>query len=129
MERVAPAVGRIEEQIGRRAATRHRVNLAARMVTPQENLRVQLEDISASGASIRLMHPRTFAGGHLRWLDFTAYAQVAWRADLRCGLEFADPLDEAELKRTREFAGLVGASAADKYGRLASAWVHGPGDW
>lgn len=129
MNSVAPAHGLVEHRIGRREATRHRLSLAARIVTREASLRVQLEDISASGASIRLMHPRAFTGGQLRWLEFAAFAQVVWRADLRCGLTFADPLDDEQLRRTREFARLVGSGSADKYGRLASAWVHGPGDW
>ncbi|MFA9200596.1 MAG: PilZ domain-containing protein [Cypionkella sp.] len=129
MQCVAPALACIEDRVGRREATRHRVNLSARITVPDASLRVQLEDISATGAAIRLMHPRAFAGGRLRWLEFSAYCHVAWRNELRCGVVFADPLESDQLRRTLEFNKLIGSSSADKYGRLASAWVHGPGDW
>ena len=115
--------------IGRRQANRHRLNMAARLIAAHQNMRVQLEDISASGACIRLMRPGSLHDGHLCWLNFRAFARVVWRSDLRYGLRFDEPLSDDCLRRTAEFDELIGEGAGDKYGRLASAWVHGPGDW
>lgn len=115
--------------IGRRRVNRHRLNMAARLIAAQENLRVQLEDLSASGACIRLMRPGSLRAGHLSWLNFRAFARVVWRSDLRYGLAFDETLTDECLRRTAEFDNLIGKDTNDKYGRLASAWVHGPGDW
>lgn len=118
-----------EELIGRRLANRHRLDLSARLVAPCLSLRVQLEDISATGTCVRFMQPCAFESGRLSWLGFAAFVTAVWRTELRCGMMFVDPLSDECLRRTIEFGALVGSGPADKYGRLASAWVHGPGDW
>ena len=115
--------------IGRRQSTRHRLDMSARLVAAHENLRVQLEDISASGACIRLMHPRRLSAGRLHWLGLTAFARIVWQNDLRCGLQFDEPLSEECLRQTLEFGEMIVNDPSEKYLRLASAWVHGPGDW
>lgn len=112
--------------IGRRQSVRHPVDLAARIVLPGANLRVQLEDISLHGACIRLMHPRAFEAARLCWLQFQAFGQIVWRHELRCGIAFSDPLPEEWLDQTVEFGELAVDDASEKYLRLASAWVHGP---
>lgn len=115
--------------IGRRETNRHRLNMSARLIAGEQSLRVQLEDISASGACILLMRPAPLDAGHLCWLDCKAFARVVWRSELRYGLAFEELLTDECLRRTIEFGNLIGNGAHDKYGRLASAWVHGPGDW
>lgn len=118
-----------EALIGRRVSQRHRLDISARLVGGANNLRVQMEDISASGACVRLMHPRKLADGKLCWLNFAVYARVVWNDGIRCGLVFDEPLDEDCLKQTIEFGQLAIKDKSDKFLRLASAWVHGPGDW
>jgi len=115
--------------IGRRQSARHKLDMSARLVAAHDNLRVQLEDISAHGACVRLMHPRRLATGRLCWLRFRSFGRIVWQNDLRCGLAFDEPLTEECLRQTLEFADKIGCDATDKYGKLASAWVHGPGDW
>jgi hypothetical protein len=115
--------------IGRRQSARYRLDMSARLVAAHENLRVQLEDISTGGAGIRLMHPRKLTTGYLHWIGLRAFGRVVWQNDLRCGLQFDEPLSERCLRQTIEFGEMIVNDASDKYGRLASAWVHGPGDW
>ena len=118
-----------EAQIGRRVSQRHRLDISARFIGGGDNLRVQMEDISASGACVRLMHPQKLADGRLCWLNFAVYVRVVWNDGIRCGLVFDEPLAEDCLKQTVEFGQLAIKDNSDKFLRLASAWVHGPGDW
>lgn len=125
----ATAACRNDLLIGRRASTRHKLDMSARLITAHDNVRVQLEDVSSTGACIKLMHPRRLVAGRLCWLQFDSYARVVWQSELRCGVEFAEPLSDECLRQTVEFGELMVKDASDKYVRLASAWVHGPGDW
>ena len=78
---------------------------------------------------MRLMYPRCLCEGRLQWLDYSCFVVMVWQAELRCGLRFVDPLDVACLRRTLEFGETSHRGGADTLRRLASAWVHGPGDW
>ena len=118
-----------EAQIGRRVSQRHRLEISARLIGGANNLRVQMEDISASGACVRLMHPQKLSDGKLCWLSFAVFARVMWNDGIRCGLVFDEPLAEDCLKQTVEFGQRAITDNSDKFLRLASAWVHGPGDW
>lgn len=115
--------------IGRRINSRIRIDLAARFIAPDINIRLQFEDVSVSGACMRLMHPRRLTEGRLQWLDYSVFVETIWQAELRCGLRFADPLDDGCLDRTLEFGEASDRGGQDTFRRLASAWVHGPGDW
>ena len=75
------------------------------------------------------MYPRRLTEGRLCWLRFEAYGRIAWQHELRCGLIFEDPLSDECLRQTVEFGELAAGEASEKYLKLASAWVHGPGDW
>ena len=118
-----------EALIGRRVSQRHRLDISARVIGGSDNLRVQMEDISATGACVRLMHPQKLRDGRLCWLSFAVYARVVWNDGVRCGLVFDEPLADDCLKQTVEFGQLATKDNSDKFLRLASAWVHGPGDW
>lgn len=118
-----------ETLIGRRVTSRFPIDLAARFIAPGINIRLQFEDVSASGACMRLMYPRCLTEGRLQWLDYSCFVEVIWQAELRCGLRFVDPLDVACLRRTLEFGESSHRGGEDTLRRLASAWVHGPGDW
>lgn len=115
--------------VGRRISQRHRLDISARIICASLNLRVQMEDISASGACVRLMHPQALSDGRLCWLNFAVYARVVWHDGIRCGLAFDEHLTDECLQQTTEFGQLLTADKSDKFLRLASAWVHGPGDW
>jgi hypothetical protein len=115
--------------IGRRDATRHPAGIAARFVSHAASVRVHLEDISASGACIRLLDPRPLLSGRLCWLDHEAFAHIVWAVDGRCGLRFEERLVDDCLHATIAFADKARRDSFDGYRRLASAWVFGPGDY
>lgn len=121
--------GLCETLIGRRINSRIRIDLAARFIAPGINIRLQFEDVSVSGACMRLMHPRRLTEGRVQWLDYSVFVETIWQAELRCGLRFADPLDDGCLDRTLEFGEASDRGGQDTLRRVASAWVHGPGDW
>ena len=123
------ALSHEEILIGRRQHMRHRLDLSARLIGPAANVRVQIEDVSAGGACIRFMRPLKFETARLCWLNFAVFGTVVWRQDLRCGMMFDQPLGEECLAQTIEFGELITTDRTDKFLRLASAWVHGPGDW
>jgi len=123
------ALSRAEVLIGRRQDLRHRLDFSARLVGATANVRVQIEDISAGGACIRLMRPLTDNSARLCWLNFAVFGRVAWKDDLRCGLMFDERLSEECLAQTVEFGDMMLKDRSDKFLKLASAWVHGPGDW
>ena len=123
------ALSREEILVGRRQHLRHRLDLSARLIGPDSNVRVQIEDISTGGACIRLIRPLAFDSARLCWLNFAVFGTVKWRQELRCGLMFDEPLSEECLAQTIEFGELITSDRTDKFLRLASAWVHGPGDW
>lgn len=114
--------------IGRRINSRHPLDLSARFIFAGANVRVQLEDISASGAAFRLMHPQTLDAGRLCWLGFEMYGEPVWQSEARCGLLFAERLTPDCLRQTLEF-GAMARDKGDKFLRLASAWAYGPGDY
>jgi hypothetical protein len=65
----------------------------------------------------------------LCWLNFAVFGRIAWRDEMRCGLQFDEALSEECLSQTIEFGELITTDRTDRFLRLASAWVHGPGDW
>jgi hypothetical protein len=115
--------------VGRRESQRHRLDIAARIVSSSASLRVQLEDISLTGACVRLMVPQKIADGRLSWLNFNCFARVVWNDGLRCGLVFDEEINGEWLKQTVDFGRLANKDKGDRFVKLASAWVHGPGDW
>ena len=88
-----------------------------------------LEDLSVSGACLRLQHPRPLATAKLCWLGFEVFGRSVWNDGIRCGMVFEEPLSEACLAQSIEFGRLHKQDAGDRFARLASAWVYGPGDW
>ncbi|MGN3974276.1 PilZ domain-containing protein [Tsuneonella sp. SYSU-LHT278] len=119
----------VEALIGRRQNCRHPIDLAARFVSSDLNIRLQLADISPTGASARLIHPRTLREGRLLWLDYACLVSVVWQAGLQCGFRFEERLETDQLRRTLEFGEAAAGTATVTLRKLASAWVHGPGDY
>lgn len=81
-----------------RRAPRFRVLLVARLLTTSGERNVKLRDISANGAMIegdRL--PAPGADILLRRGSLETFATVIWAKDGKAGLEFDEPLTEAEL--------------------------------
>src|SRR5687767_10941575 len=81
-----------------RRGPRHRVLLVARLFTTSGERNVKLRDISAAGAMVegdRLPPPGTDI--LLRRGSLELIATIVWTKDGRAGLEFDEPLTEAEL--------------------------------
>ena len=81
-----------------RRGPRFRVLLVARLFTTSGERNVKLRDISANGAMIegdRLPAPGTDV--LLRRGSLELIATIVWTRDGRAGLEFDEPLTEAEL--------------------------------
>jgi hypothetical protein len=114
--------------IGRRALSRIQLGIPARFTGAAGSYRVSLEDLSATGARIRLYHACPVQVGPLAWLNFQVFANLVWQANLWCGVSFEFPLRDECLRQTADFAKLVSTQRINAI-RLASAWVHGPGDY
>jgi hypothetical protein len=81
-----------------RAAPRIRVLINAQLITTTDEQPVKLRDISAGGALVESRHP--FAAGKdviLRRGSTEVFARIVWADGNRCGLQFEEPLSEAEL--------------------------------
>ena len=82
----------------RRIAPRVRVLINARLITTTDEQPVKLRDISAGGTLVE--SERSFAKGKdviLRRGAIEVFARVAWAKGTRCGLQFEEPMSEAEL--------------------------------
>lgn len=82
----------------RRAAPRVRVLLNARLITITDELPVKVRDISPGGVLVEGEGP--FPKGKdvvLRRRSAEVFARVAWTKGTKCGLEFEEPMSEAEL--------------------------------
>ena len=96
-----------------RRGPRFRVLLVARLLTTSGERRVKLRDISAEGAMVegdRLPAPGTDV--MLRRGSLEQIATVVWSKDGRAGLEFDEPLTEAELWMQVDAPHLARAAAA-----------------
>ncbi|WP_120717298.1 PilZ domain-containing protein [Tsuneonella amylolytica] len=119
----------LDELVGRRRSTRHPVDISARFLDSEADIRAHIEDISATGACFRLMRPRRLIAGRLSWLGFEIYGEIVWQTEDRCGMHFADRLDAACMRATLDFADRMAREGGDRYHRLAHAWTHGRGDY
>ena len=75
-----------------------RVLINARLITTTDEQPVKLRDISAGGALVESDH--VFTPGKdviLRRGSVEIFASIAWTKGKRCGLQFEEPLTEAEL--------------------------------
>jgi len=74
------------------------VLINARLITTTDEQPVKLRDISAGGTLVESEH--SFAAGKdviLRRGATEVFARIVWADGNRCGLEFEEPLTEAEL--------------------------------
>lgn len=70
----------------------------ARLITTTDEQPVKLRDISAGGTLVESEQP--FAAGKdaiLRRGSTEVFARIVWANGNRCGLQFEDPMTEAEL--------------------------------
>jgi len=95
---------RQERGFGRRRSPRLSVGLRARLITPDGTQLVVIEDLSLGGARITLPGREEFTVCVLRWMDFHAFADVAWRDGASVGLQFDRALTEETLEATGQYA-------------------------
>ena len=86
-------------QQGNRARNRLRLGASASLVLTHETRPCLIEDVSSSGARVRMNHPP--ARGHTAMLSFhelRLYCTVAWVLDDRCGLRFEKELPLEDMQ-------------------------------
>jgi hypothetical protein len=87
-----------EEARHRRACTRHRVLLSAKLVTTTGETGVKLRNLSTIGAMAEGDElPAEGSDLILRRGGLDIFATVVWNSDHRCGLHFEEPLPEGEV--------------------------------
>ncbi|WP_338243664.1 hypothetical protein [Aurantiacibacter hainanensis] len=112
---------------GRRRSGRLRGELAASFDTLSGKLRLGIVDLSQAGARLR-PHSEVKVGtqGVLRWLDFEAFGEVAWKRKGFIGLKFDKPIRPTQLHETRKAIELGEAPREDDWEeRLVRQWYQG----
>jgi hypothetical protein len=105
------------------------VRLPARFKTPQADHRVLLEDISASGARIRVQQAHPLVPGTLHWLGKSVCAELVWHRGALAGLTFDVPIEAEWLEETAKLARMAQNDPHGSATGLAAAWAYGPEDW
>jgi hypothetical protein len=89
--------------IGKRAESRLRVRLAARLVALDYNLSVILCDLSKFGARIQTTGmPLKCCDVVLTWHEFEAFGRILWSHSGESGIGFYDPIPQRWLMATRD---------------------------
>ena len=88
----------------RRAYSRLRLGIPARLLSLEGLQWVTLVDLSQSGARLTLGARGKITGGLLSWLGFEAFGDPAWQADDELALHFDEPIAPAWLVETRRRA-------------------------
>lgn len=97
-----------EAMIGRRGRPRLRLGVPARLTTLEGTRDVLLNNLSSSGAQVRLAAGEKFTSGVLEWLQFDALVDLIWQEANTCGVRFDEPLPKRVILATRDAApGLV----------------------
>ncbi|NBW76682.1 MAG: hypothetical protein EBR34_12925 [Sphingomonadaceae bacterium] len=111
---------------GRRGNPRLRLRLPALLITLHGQGPAVLENVSRSGA--RISSRFVLQAGEsciLRLPGIELFADVAWCAHWRCGLNFERPLAQAQLLALRELDGVSRPSERDANKDWARAFVNG----
>jgi hypothetical protein len=113
--------------IGKRAESRLRVNLAARLMALDFTLPVTLRDLSRYGARIeRAGTPLKCCDAVLTWREFEAFGRIIWSHSGETGIGFYDPIPLEWLIATRDLGGDADLKKNRELARRhAHAWVRG----
>lgn len=111
-------------RLPRRAHSRLRLGIPARLLSLEGQQAVTLVDLSQSGARIVLGAPGRVSGGLLRWLDYEAFGDPVWQVGEELALHFDEPIDPAWLIETRHRAP-VELDRGLQTKRAAREWVSG----
>jgi len=115
----------VQDQTPRRAHSRLRLGISARIETLDGKQRVRLLDLSQGGAHIVLSEPHDIRKAVLSWLRFETYGEVVWQEGQHIGLAFDRPLPLACLVETRQRAPTVVREEAMGVEQAARQWVAG----
>lgn len=114
-----------EDQAPRRAHSRLRLGMPARLETLDGRQKVRLINLSQGGAHLIASQPGDIRQAVLTWLRFEAFGTVAWSEGDHIGLEFDEPLPMAVLIETRQRAPAVVREEAMMTKEAARDWVAG----
>lgn len=109
----------------RRAHSRLRLGIAARLQTLAGVQAVRLIDLSQSGAQLILSEPADIRQAVLTWLNFEAFGSIVWREDDHIGMHFDEVLPFEHLIETRQRAPSVVREEAMEAKLAAKRWVAG----
>lgn len=93
-----------KRDVGRRSLARLRLGVPARLITLYGVQDVLLDDLSLSGAQIRLSDGEQFSSGVLEWLDFDELVDVVWHDGSTYGVKFEKHLPKGCILATRDAA-------------------------
>lgn len=118
---------RVIPTAGRRAHSRLRVRLAARLTTLDGMSRAILTDLSFGGAKLLInCEVRPGQQAVLTWHDFEAFGTVSWEHGGMCGLDFDEFVAPAVLLATRDLDDADHLpSDRDLVRGIAREWVEG----
>jgi len=112
------------EHIPRRAHSRLRLGIPARLLTLEGQQCVTLVDLLQSGARIVLGASGKVSGGLLRWFEFEAFGDPVWQAGEELALHFDEPIELDWLIEIRQRA--PAELNRDLHARRAACdWVNG----
>lgn len=117
--------GNQSQEAGRRAQSRLRTFLPARLTTLDGRQSVVLSDLSPTGARLTLSKDiRLNQEGVLEWDRHEAFGTIVWFKGRECGLHFDETLPMRILVATRELHDATGLRSLRELDReMARAWV------
>jgi len=99
-----------EAPTGRRGRSRLRTCLPAQITTLHGMFKAELEDISLTGARVRITDrrgndgtPRKGGAIILEWFDFEAFGEISWGSGAWLGIRFDEIIAPSVLIQTRDF--------------------------
>ena len=112
--------------IGRRGASRLRLALPARLVTTCASVPCTLQDLSRTGARVRLAKPLCVGEAcFLQFFDNKVFVVVVRQQSETNGLEFDCPISEEDVIQVRAYAENIDAVERRSVRSDARKWVSG----
>jgi hypothetical protein len=110
---------------GRRAERREHAPLLAQLATLTTTYRAVLVDVSATGARLHGADlPKDDEELYFTVADVRTVAIVKWRREMECGVQFCEPLPQAEIIRIRREV-VDGAGLPPEMRAALDDWVVG----
>ena len=113
------------DQKPRRAHSRLRLGIPARILSLDGLQRATLVDLSQSGARLQLDSPAKVGGGMLAWLGFETFGDAVWQVGDQMALHFDEPIPAAWVLATRQWAPTEQRAERLRTRDAAREWVGG----